>query len=54
MKVVTGKPFELSLGEERELSEALAEIQAGKYVDGWDLLAELKRRAAREISAAGR
>jgi len=40
-----GKPVELSAGEERELSEALAEIQTGRYVDGWDLLAEIKAKS---------
>ena len=35
-------PVVLSTAQERELSEALADIQAGRSVDGWDLLNELK------------
>ncbi len=38
-------PFALSPGEEEELSEALAEIEAGRYVDGWKLLEELKAQS---------
>ncbi len=36
------EPFVLSPGEEQELSAALAEIDAGQFVDGWQLLEELK------------
>ncbi len=38
-------PFALSPGEEQELSAALAEIDAGRYVDGWKLLDELKAKS---------
>ncbi len=38
-------PFALSPGEEQELSEALAEIEAGKSVDGWKLLEEFKAKS---------
>ncbi len=38
-------PFALSPGEEQELSEALAEIDAGRFVDGWKLLEELKAKS---------
>ncbi len=38
-------PFGLSPGEEQELSEALAEIEAGRSVDGWKLLEELKAKS---------
>ena len=36
------EPFTLSPSEEQELSAALADIKAGRYVDGWALLEELK------------
>ncbi|RMH21184.1 MAG: hypothetical protein D6696_06420 [Acidobacteria bacterium] len=39
------EPFALSPAEEQELSEALAEIEAGRYVDGWTLLEELKAKS---------
>ncbi len=43
-------PFTLSPSEEKDLSAALAEIDAGLYVDGWQLLKELKgRRSYREL-----
>ena len=35
-------PFALSPGEEQELSAALAEIDAGRQVDGWALLKRVK------------
>ncbi len=38
-------PFALSPGEEQELSAALAEIEAGSYVDGWKLLGEIKAKS---------
>ncbi len=38
-------PFALSPGEEQELSAALAEIDAGRYVNGWELLKELKAKS---------
>lgn len=38
-------PFALAPGEEQELSEALAEIEAGRYVDGWKHLEELKAKS---------
>ncbi len=38
-------PFVLSPDEEQELSEALAEIDAGRSIDGWKLLEELKARS---------
>ena len=40
------EPFVLSAIEERALSEALAEIDAGRYVDGWALLDELKAKSS--------
>ncbi len=39
------EPVELSAAEERELSEAVADIDAGRYVDGWDLLDQLKAKS---------
>jgi hypothetical protein len=36
------RPVEVSLEEERELSQAVADIGAGRYIDGWALLDELK------------
>ena len=36
------EPLTLSPSEEQELSAALADIKAGRYVDGWALLEELK------------
>ncbi len=39
------EPFALSLGEEQELSAALAEIDAGSYVDDWKLLNEIKAKS---------
>ena len=39
------KPFALSPGEEQELGAALAEIEAGAYVDGWKLLDEIKAKS---------
>ena len=39
------KPFALSPGEEQELGAALAEIEAGSYVDGWKLLDEIKAKS---------
>jgi hypothetical protein len=38
----SGEPVRLSPAEERELSEALEEIRRGEYVDGTDLLNELR------------
>lgn len=38
------EPVRLSPADERELWEAMEEIQRGDYVDGQDLLAELKSR----------
>ncbi len=40
-----GEPFELSPEDEVELSQALAEIRAGRYVDGWRLLDEIKAKS---------
>ena len=40
-----GAPAALSPAEEQELSEALADIQAGRYTDGWALLEELKAKS---------
>jgi hypothetical protein len=37
-----GEPVRLSSAEERELTEAMAAIRRGEYVDGSDLLAELR------------
>ncbi len=42
---VDDEPFALSPGEEQELSAALAEIDAGRYVEGWKLLEELKSKS---------
>jgi hypothetical protein len=39
-----GEPFVLSQEEEGELTEALAEIRAGRYVDGWHLLNEIEAK----------
>lgn len=36
------EPIQLSPGEERELLEAMEEIRRGEYVDGEDLLSELR------------
>ncbi len=38
-------PLALSAGEEQELSTALAEIEAGRCVDGWALLGEIKAKS---------
>ena len=38
---------QLSAEEERELSEALAEIQRGEFEDGFALLREIKAQAGR-------
>ncbi len=37
-----GQPITLSPEQEGELSEALAEIRAGRFIDGWTLLDEIK------------
>ena len=37
-----GEPIKLSPAEERELSDAMAAIRRGEYVDGSDLLAEVR------------
>ena len=37
-----GSAFELSEADQQELEEALAEIERGEYVDGRQLLRELK------------
>ena len=37
-------PLALSSSEEQELSSALLEIEAGRYVDGWRLVEELKTK----------
>lgn len=39
------EPFTLSPSEERELTEALGEIEAGRYIDGWALLEELRAKS---------
>ena len=36
------EPSMLSANEEQELSGALAEIDSGRFIDGWKLLEELK------------
>jgi hypothetical protein len=38
----SGEPIQLSPAEERELLEAMEEIRRGEYVDGEDLLSELR------------
>ncbi len=38
-------PAMLSPREEQELTKALAEIDAGQYLDGWTLLEELKTKS---------
>ena len=40
----TGEAVELSAEEQRELSEAMDEIERGEFIDGQDLLAELRAR----------
>ncbi|MEM7483551.1 MAG: hypothetical protein AAF481_20520 [Acidobacteriota bacterium] len=40
-----GEPVALSSSEEAELSEALAQIDSGQYVDGRTLLEELKAKS---------
>lgn len=42
-----GSGFELSDADQEELDQALAEIERGEYVDGRELLRELKGFAAR-------
>jgi len=37
-----GEPISLSPAQEREVTEAMAAIRRGEYVDGADLLAELR------------
>jgi hypothetical protein len=37
-----GEPVQLSSAEERELLEAMEEIRRGEYMDGEDLLSELR------------
>ena len=37
-----GEPVSLSSAQERELTEAMTAIRRGEYVDGTDLLAELR------------
>lgn len=37
-----GEPVSLSPAQEREMTEAMAAIRRGEYVDGTDLLAELR------------
>lgn len=41
----TGKPVRLSPAEEAELLEAAEQIQSGAFVNGQELLAELRSRA---------
>lgn len=43
------EPLVLSPGEEQELSAALAEIDAGRYVDGWALLDELQTSCSARV-----
>jgi hypothetical protein len=38
------EPIRLSPSDERELSEAMEEIRRGEYVDGHELLSELRSR----------
>ncbi len=40
-----GAPSALSAAEEQELSEALADIRAGRHIDGWALLEEIKAKS---------
>ncbi len=47
------EPFTLSPGEEQELSAALAEIEAGRYVDGWQLLEELEAKSRATLEPRG-
>jgi hypothetical protein len=42
MKADPDEPVELSPAEERELLEAMEEIRRGDYIDGEDLLNELR------------
>ncbi len=45
LAVDDAEPPTLSPDEEQELTEALAEVDTGRYVDGWTLLEELKVNA---------
>ncbi len=40
-----GEPVVLSPTEEEELSEAMAHIDSGQYVEGWTLLEGLKTKS---------
>lgn len=39
-----GEPVRLSTSKEQELSEAMAEINSGQYIDGWTLLEDFKAK----------
>ena len=39
------EPVALSSSEEEELSQALAQIDSGQYLDGWTLLEEIKAKS---------
>jgi hypothetical protein len=45
-----GPVIELSEANQRELEEALAEIERGEFVDGRELLRELKAARSYELS----
>ncbi len=40
-----GEPVVLTPAEEQELSESIRQLEAGKSVDGWSLLKEIKAQA---------
>jgi len=41
------EPIRLSLAEERELADAIEQIRRGEFIDGDDLLKELRSRRPR-------
>jgi hypothetical protein len=41
------QPIELTADEQQELSAAMEEIRRGAFVDGTDLIAEIRSRASR-------
>jgi hypothetical protein len=47
LAATSGEPIQLTPEQEDELVAAVEDVQRGKYVDGQDLLAELRRRTER-------
>ena len=39
-----GEPVVLTPAQEEELSRSIRQIRAGQFVDGWDLLEEIKAK----------